>query len=452
MCLKYHKIVKQKDSNGVKFAYCPCGVCEECRESEKRGWSTRLALELQTLRSQGWQIGFLTLTYNDRCKPILSPSVFVNPLEDWREIPCFSRDDVTKYIRSIRHDLHRYFGVTGLRYMVCSEYGSQGTKRPHYHAMFCWQNSGGLTNEKMFEMVSEKWKFGFTFPKKFNGGWDGKYMHKPFLVQGTTYNAASYASKYVCKDLNFIAELGATEFKKNTKIFKYSMPFHLQSRSLGLSLIKDKDDSTLLKFLRSGVALSGRDKLASLPVYLKRKIIFDPLYIVDSCGNRLVRKKASDFLMRNYREVFALKAKAFDDLFEKMKSVDFWKVRKCQSPELVSQCVGRVLNRASSFAFGSLGSCYLSTFGFDFERPLDLTDLPKTWLSRYILDKKGNCEKKNLQNLKDNSCESDLYLVRELNNCFSFALGFCAINPLDVSAKIKERELLDKVKDYFKES
>ncbi len=452
MCFHYRKISKQTDKNGVKFAYCPCGVCEECREAEKRSWCTRLALELQSLKSEGWQIGFLTLTYNETYKPILSPDVFVDPLNEWRAIPCFSRQDVSKYVKSIRHDLHRYYGVKGLRYMICSEYGSQGTKRPHYHAMFCWKNEGGLTSEKMFEMVSDKWKFGFTFPKKFNGGFDGKYEHKPFLVQGTTYNAANYASKYVCKDLNFVAELGDTKFKKDSKLFKYSMPFHIQSRSLGLSSILNKDDKTLMSLLRSGISLVGRDKRISLPVYLKRKIIFDPLYITDEVGNRLVRKKASSFLLRNYRDVFNLKSKAYDDLFAQMKSVDFWRIRKVENPEDVSSSVSRILNYASELCVGSLGSNYLATYGFDFHRPLDLSDLPKTWLSRYILDSSGKCDNKNLHKLKDNSCESDYFLVKQLNDCFSLALGFVSINPIDFDAKIKERELLDKVKDYFKES
>ena len=66
MCSHLMKI-KSVRSNAPKYAYVPCGKCEECRRSQKSQWAFRLRCELDALWRKRWHIGFFTLTYSDEC-------------------------------------------------------------------------------------------------------------------------------------------------------------------------------------------------------------------------------------------------------------------------------------------------------------------------------------------------------------------------------------------------
>ena len=421
MCLKYFKIAKSSDVLGLKRTYVPCGMCPECREAQRNEWSKRLMLELAPLKEMGWSVGFLTLTYKPECLPFLHPSVFERPF-DFKYVPCFSRNDVAKYIKAIRHDLDRYYGVQGLRYIVSSEYG-ESTARPHYHALFCWKNANGLTDEKVFELVSRKWKFGHTFPRCFNGGKDRHdYEHKPFILSGALKNACRYACKYVCKDLNFINALDGLELKRKSKLFKYSQPFHVQSKSLGACFLENRSDAFLKRAYEKGFEMVGLDKKLSLPVYLKRKILFKPKYVKNSVGKRLVRKEASDFMNRNLDFVFGLKTKAINRLFDQICNINFWRERVA-NPEQICKAVGESVAKAKSlFPDSPIGAVYLAYYGVPKTFPVS-ESLAKTWANRYELDSSGKIVKKMFTySFID---DKQLYLKKlEFENAVSLALGY----------------------------
>ena len=70
--------------------------------------------------------------------------------------------------------------------------------------------------------------------------------------------AAKYAAKYCCKDIQFSRALSNVRMLDESAItdelrvkLRDSMPFHVQSRSLGWSLIRDMSDSQKLKILES---------------------------------------------------------------------------------------------------------------------------------------------------------------------------------------------------------
>ena len=185
MCLTPIR-VKSNNPNGLSKAFVPCGHCKQCREASRSAWSIRLSLELQQCQDNGWLVGFITLTYNDACLPHLPKHLCSD------SVPCFDKDQVREFIVNLRRDLCDDYNVTGLRYMVCSEYGSH-TQRPHYHAIFSWSPEvfdsygklvGGCSSSDFFALIKKHWKYGFVFPKDEIGGFDSHgYCHHPFLVR-----------------------------------------------------------------------------------------------------------------------------------------------------------------------------------------------------------------------------------------------------------------------------
>ena len=143
MCIEFLKI-RAKNKYAPQGYFVPCGKCEECRRSLNSQWFFRLRSELDWCRRNAWNIGFFTLTYDDTHVPRFPEEMIKN---DWLykekgELPpmCFRRKDVRDFIDNIRKRLHERYRIAGIRYMVCSEYGSDPnyTQRPHYHGLICF--------------------------------------------------------------------------------------------------------------------------------------------------------------------------------------------------------------------------------------------------------------------------------------------------------------------------
>ena len=114
MCNKLSINVKGVSRYTPQGAFVPCGVCEECRENLRAGWTFRLRAEFEHLQRQKWWFGFLTLTYRDSCIPHI-PLRFVKSdfmkkyLDSLRTPLCFSRSDLSKYILDLRQWLIRNY-------------------------------------------------------------------------------------------------------------------------------------------------------------------------------------------------------------------------------------------------------------------------------------------------------------------------------------------------------
>lgn len=387
MCVQYMKI-KSVQSKAPKLAFIPCGKCEECRQANKNQWTFRLRSELEYCRKNKMRIGFFTLTYNDAHLPHLPECVFKG---DYKSVPCFSRYDVRTFIDNIRKRLNELYGVSGLRYMVCSEYGSEEyTNRPHYHGLICFPSTyekidystGEVTNEpldphKVFDLIHDQWKNGFVFPRYFDGGLDSHgYEHKPFLISGDIAGAAKYAAKYCCKDLDFQKAISGLQLDTKSILYKRSAPFHIQSRSIGLCFLQNKSSAELVKLFKQGASFVGSTDLKSLPIYIKNKVLFSPKYVFQECKSgdwwydfecdkwrfrrgegthkRLVRREATKFFVDNVKEVFSQKCEYYEQLFSDMASPDFWKSRR--------------IDRQFSVDIASAYTALSSKTGFDAER------------------------------------------------------------------------------------
>lgn len=417
MCVQYMKIKSRRDM-APKTAFIPCGKCTECRESLKHQWAFRIRTEMQDCHQKGWKIGFFTLTYNDACLPHLPKQVFRSS-SSYQHVQCFSRTDVRTFIDSLRKELHRDYGISGLKYMICCEYGKD-TKRCHMHGLVSWNPESGVTPKLMHSYICRLWKKGFIFPRDYRGGVDSHgYKHKAFELTGDIGAAAAYASKYCCKDLDYEESIKGLDLDFKSKLLKRCRSFHIQSKSLGLGYLSTLPVDKLLDIFKNGVSFVGLKKRVMIPLYIKNKILFDPKYILEPCKNgdwwydfgdnkwrykpgqgthkRIVTKQASDFLERNCQAVFDQKVDYYAQLFEDMSKRDFWLSRKIpvKLSKTFEEDFRRSLTSLGSSNMRDIAGWYLAYYGV---KPDNCYCVPLhyMWLSRYTNYSFGKSSKINL--------------------------------------------------------
>lgn len=404
MCFHFQK-VDSISAHGVKRAYIPCGECEDCRRSTKLSWSWRLAAEMESLvnRPKPWKVGFITLTYNEEHLPHFPKEAFrtVPPVP----VPCFSRKHATDLILAMRKHFWNKYGISKderLSYMLAGEFGSVN-KRPHYHAIFIYPPC--ISSEEMHKFISDWWtgkhntesrlnkppvyteNLGYVIPEKPQGDEE----HNPFEVNaGNASKCAIYASKYLCKDLNFYKAIKRYDFDETTPEFKNGKCFHLTSRSLGLRFLSSLNDSQRLELIRKGYGFFGLSKLYMPPLYIKNKLIFDNVYILkkDRDGHtfkRIVQKKASAFFLKHSHEIYEKKVGFYEELIKKVCSNDFIE----HFPKDKACFVDTYRYVCDSYYCGiysarSLASYYVSYYGVNrnycFDSPHD------SWIARYTPD------------------------------------------------------------------
>lgn len=392
MCTRLFSI-KSRANYGVKKAFIPCGKCEECRQSLKNQWSFRLRTELEYCHQRKWHVGFFTLTYNDDFLPhipveLLRPK---SPCPDFN-VPCFSRTDVRTFIDNIRKRLNERYSLgndSRVRYLLACEYGSN-TKRPHMHGLICYPSN--VPDDVVFQLIKDNWKKGHVFPRYITGGVDSHgYRHKPFVIKGDVAGAAVYAAKYCCKDLDFYESLKDYDLDYKSKAVKDCMPFHIQSKSIGLQYFQNKDSADLLKALKDGESFLGESKRLPLPLYIRNKILYRPDYHYEPCKcgdwwydfeydkwrykkgegthKRVVGRVALDFFTENYKSIFSQKVAYYKSLFTDMKSEDFWTSKKvpCGMSVKLSKIAQR-LEVNTGFTAERLAIGYVAYYGVPYEK------------------------------------------------------------------------------------
>lgn len=424
--------------NAPTYYRVACGKCEECRAVYKESWNFRLMAELETLMNNGWQAGFITLTYADWALPIVSPRELIDldsglPLSRvWSKvkneprfnghvprIPCFSRSQVSDFFVSARQWLYREYKLSKafrLRYICCCEFGSH-TKRPHMHALLIFpkvdEQGRSVDARKFHRFLCDDWysRFGFVIPSadKFDGFLDkkGRY-HKGFLVDSYA-SAARYAAKYATKDIYYgesidsLMENYRIKFSGNKKYFRHSLAFHCQSKSLGSSILsRFSTDSEKLDAIKNGVFFVGEDKPRVLPLYLKSKLLYDNKYVYqvvspdtakacnksikydlgcvafgeDFPARRLVRREASDFFKRNVKEIYDLKLKKYSEFFSQFGDEGCMCTRRLALS-------GRFGSHSSVNDWSYLGEPYKELRGFMNVHDLSYDDLAGLYLVYY---------------------------------------------------------------------
>lgn len=341
MCIRSQYIKTVGCTHPVQ-QFIPCGKCYDCRKRDQNSWLFRLKAEISALDPAKWYGAFVTLTYNDKSLPYI-PRQLVK--DDAPSDMCFSKVHARKFIELVRKYCESFGAVydKAIKYMFCSEFGEH-TQRSHYHALFIvpsFVNPLGL-----FEFVKKNWQeYGFVFPKDFQGGEDGHgYIHKPFVVESLE-KAAHYVSKYISKDIAYMSKIDLRRYRRSItlrnagkyekRFYRYRgllyeklvlrdgkevkkdekikltdyLPFHLQSRCLGISYVEDlkkKGDSSILEKIADGEFFVGELFARQLPRYILNKLLFKVRY-GKKRSKRVVRYYHSNFLKQNSQKVFACK-------------------------------------------------------------------------------------------------------------------------------------------------
>lgn len=456
---------------GVQNAFIPCGVCKECRDTQKAAWSFRLRCELEELVKRGWWLGFCTLTYNDYSMPHF-PRVLLN---DWAEYDitpmCFDKSIPRQWLIDLRQWLIRTYDCVkrknelgeivkddAIRYLLCCEYGEH-TKRCHHHFLMALPSV--CPPQEVFKNIHESWKYGFVFPKDFYGGLDGHgYQHKPFVVDCVSA-AAAYAAKYVCKDLAFFESFNRRDFKswvtipavegfvdeKTVKLSDY-LPFHMQSKSLGRAFVESLDDAKKLELLRNGCGFVGSPKLQHLPTYMRNKLLYTNYYFYNKDGVRTIRRKPTDFFRRNYSLIFEDKVKFYHEQINKF--FDSGNLRfACQDD---SKDYQKTKSKIASYNLDYLAKFYAAFGGVSASCCYDVP-FSDFWFSRYQVEEDSTAiyevefpKERNFLNFPT------LVELHENLNKFMNLSFRCQKNRLVLTDKMSldDERKINKVRDFFK--
>ena len=468
MCTRLQIGIKSVSSLGSRFGAVPCGVCAECRAVKKASWTFRLRVEFEALVKRGWKIGFCTLTYKDSRLPHIpiwfckDKNVTVTPM-------CFSHDHIDEFVKGMRNWCYRKYGLkrdpeTGVddrfRFMICSEFG-ENTQRSHYHALFAFPPV--VDPRKFFDQIRFQWLHnGHIFPRYFEGGVDShNYNHKPFLVD-TVSAACAYCAKYCTKDLSYYGSIDLDNYQKSVvdwegnkdRLARY-LPFHSQSRSLGLAWLESLNDSQKLDYLLNGVPFVGDDRLKVLPVYMKNKILFNTYYRKDHEGKRICRKQSNEFFRSHYREIFEQKVAFIED---KIKQWSLFRPL-CLSEALASNyrdfCA--LLGRFRSHAH-RVAKDYLAFGGVWYAHCVNV-DRANFWHARYCCYSDGvNIDDVQYYCIDSFGSRSSVPLVDDrylsaLNWFFSYGNKLeNHINNVANLAKLDEERRIQRVREFYKHS
>lgn len=318
----------------------PCGHCDSCRERYIDDWQVRVFSEMEHYKQIGGKTIFITLTYKPSCRPFFvddSVDLYGNPYS--YKIPCFSKRDVHRFIRSFTRAFYRSFTPMdvrqkdlGVKFFCASEYGKdpEGQRCPHYH-MCIHLPPSTANNTQLENLCNRLWTAPLLkehplrgidcFHYDLNGNiildkYGNPKIYKKvrqslgFVLisdKGIEVNssfACSYCAKYACKDVSFFEHPEISKYldKKNPAYqahkerIKDYLPKHWQSTHYGSSLL----DTLGLDFnnaMANGFHIPNQPlKTFSLPRYIVEKEI----YFTAPDGRRFLNDKGMNFFAQYF--------------------------------------------------------------------------------------------------------------------------------------------------------
>ena len=207
----YHpaKVIKQEELNDLdimkkyeggmhyKKSVIPCGKCIGCRLDYSKEWANRAYLESTLYPDANW---FVTLTYEDPFLTIkdefTDKNGFTWTIEN-NERATLVPEELHRFLNTFRQIMLREYGVKGIRFMACGEYGEQNL-RPHYHII--------LLNcpipEETFYNPRIKRGFFYYQNKIIERAWTKGISN----ISEASWNCISYTARYITKKVNGNAE------------------------------------------------------------------------------------------------------------------------------------------------------------------------------------------------------------------------------------------------------
>lgn len=171
------------------FLKVPCGHCPDCLRNAHNEWYFRAYMEYLKCKASGGAVYFLTLTYNDDNLPKMT-------FPDGRTQLCFYKRHIHNFVKYLRIQLKaKGYPYKDIKYLICSEYGKNGTERPHYHPLFFFPKRipWKVLFDKDNGVFPKAWHYGFIVCSRMG-----------FEVRSA--KGIRYATKYVCKSLGFYKE------------------------------------------------------------------------------------------------------------------------------------------------------------------------------------------------------------------------------------------------------
>lgn len=386
MCTNLIKVRSRKEY-GVSYSYVPCKKCSECRAKEQLSWQTRLYAELEEYRvRRQWNVGFITLTYNDSHLPHIPQKFF--PAGSYQKVPCFSYLDIKRFTDCIRNHLRRRYGVTdGFRFFITSEYGEEN-HRPHYHGILLF--SPLIHHKLMYQIVEDAWcgsSIEVPQPRRKALKRDclGAIDEFENFIPRDTYATGAYVAKYVCEDLAFNKAIDGMFDHLNKKArnhLRHFMPFHKQSLGFGAGLILGKSDEELLRMYEDGVQFTGQSRMFELPVYLKEKILFSVHKLYNLRTHKFESmKQYSSFLYKYRDKVYAKKLSQSRMYFLRVTSPDYWRVHSVQGDSAM-YLYDTVRNIVDSVGIDQLARFFTLYYGVKYSA-CHIGDDATVWFQRY---------------------------------------------------------------------
>lgn len=212
MLCKHPYEVKYVDYLGYNRSYLVgCGKCIHCVKKRQNDWSIRLYEE-----SRNWpHVDFVTFTYNNSSLPLVE---CVDP-DTGEQIykSTLHKEDLTAIIKRMRIRYKRKFGADlHMKYFCCGEYGSHGTKRPHYHGLFMYD----------CDPLHMQWLYS---------QWRDKFGHILVKRVGCTLKDSMCVSRYVGK---YLTKSFFCSRRDDIEIGDILPPSYFMSKSIGASYVE----------------------------------------------------------------------------------------------------------------------------------------------------------------------------------------------------------------------
>lgn len=275
-------------SAGVKLTDLtplPCGQCICCRLNYGRSWAVRMMCEAEYHEFNY----FVTLTYDDRFLP---RSVCYDLNTDSLKDTTLQPRDLQLFMKRLRARCHDEYGVDGVKFYACGEYGEL-LDRPHYH--LCLFGMPDLSDRFEFlkrnnsvvhytcDLIADAWRdprsdisIGFHSICEFN------------------YETAAYTGRYMTKKLKglpfkLLHELDADVMAAAGGSIRYQ-PFARMSRRPGLGYDYFREHSfEILKTDSIPYQKDHKAFLAKSPRYFDK--LFDDILPGMNDANKELRKK-----------------------------------------------------------------------------------------------------------------------------------------------------------------
>lgn len=278
------------------YNYVPCGRCEECLRLRSLEYEIRNVAEFEHNKKLGNTTHFYTLTYAPEHLPT------------YLGHGCFSKRDIQLFFKRFRKNLKSLGYATDFKYFLSSEYGHERTDnyRPHYHFILYMPFS--IRPERLSRLIKDSWQLGFIQPGSLNNG----------LIVNT--NPLRYVCKYLSKDMAVVKYLDTRDYSKDDLVYSKRMgfdilPFHMQSRGLGSSLLDSLTDTDFINGYFMKTDSRGLSKKYPIPQYLRKKALFKTYvndngnisYLLNDRGKRLfvpMLQKQISKLAEHFRSVF----------------------------------------------------------------------------------------------------------------------------------------------------